>query len=433
MNRLHLNWELASSDERAQFLQSYLASIDFEPTSAELETCADYVLWGKDSTGFNASQAGDILLEGKSKTWTRDKKIESLDALIECPTFNEQTLKRAPVPTAAKRTVFSRNKALAQCPPHLVDTFKALFRSIDELDLAINLYDIAHGRRTKPPRQELEERFTEDERAQLEQSAAKWTQRKYLQKRHLLVELRREQYTLRDTYVSAVMRETLPEPEPIEEPPQFGLDVPVFPLGHVDEKDAALVFRGDEDLNPFAYSEAELGVISKLVWRKRTERPPHYFDFADLECVYELIGVDEDDVEGTIEPLLRTLDYYVERAGLTDSQKDILALKREKRKNQDIADYVNGKYGTSYTANYISTVFRQKIIVKINEAALLHKKIVENLFFEEDFKKCSKCGQWKLRTVDLFTRKKKSKDGFAARCKCCDKEVKLNKVVKEEE
>jgi hypothetical protein len=96
-------------------------------------------------------------------------------------------------------------------------------------------------------------------------------------------------------------------------------------------------------------------------------------------------------------------------------------MKIRKVKNIDIADIINKKWGKSYTANYISTIFRQRIIPKINEAAAYHLKLVSNVFFEEEFKTCTGCKQIMLRDTDNFTRKARSKDGFTARCKKCEK------------
>jgi hypothetical protein len=72
-------------------------------------------------------------------------------------------------------------------------------------------------------------------------------------------------------------------------------------------------------------------------------------------------------------------------------QREILDMKIRKVKNIDIADIINKKWGKSYTANYISTIFRQRIIPKINEAAAYHIKLVSNVFFEEEFKVCTGC------------------------------------------
>lgn len=108
-------------------------------------------------------------------------------------------------------------------------------------------------------------------------------------------------------------------------------------------------------------------------------------------------------------------------ADLNEMQSEILKMKCDKVKNPDIASYINKKYKKNYTANYISTIFRQKIIKQINEAAEYHLRLVENLFYPENFKECNCCGKTYLIDPKNFVRKTRSKDGFANRCKKCDK------------
>ena len=98
-------------------------------------------------------------------------------------------------------------------------------------------------------------------------------------------------------------------------------------------------------------------------------------------------------------------------------------MKLKKRKNSDIAYDINHKWKKAYTANYISTIFRQRIIPKINEAAAYHEKIIENLCFPEEFKTCTCCGRTLLKDSINFTKKSRSKDGFTARCKRCEKQA----------
>ena len=126
-------------------------------------------------------------------------------------------------------------------------------------------------------------------------------------------------------------------------------------------------------------------------------------------------------IESSLRQLLNTLDFYVERAELCEMHKEILDLKMKKVKNEDIAHSINKKYGKTYTPNYISTIFRQRIIPKINEAAAYHVKLVSNIFFEEEFKTCPACGLTLLRCPENFTRKSRSKDGYTSRCKKCEK------------
>ena len=429
-NRLRLDWSLNSSSERNEFASRYLAQLTFAPSDEELETISNYILWGKDPDGTSAVQKGEFQIETRNKTWQRDD-TDSLDAMLETPTFNEATIRH---PSEARikttREAFDRQKAFAECPPHLIPVFEDLFKRIDTIDLGINLYEFEHGRRKEPPRASLVNRFSQEEYDKIAQMASKWNQFKYLKQRHQLVELRREQFTLRDTYHDKVTRHTPIEPEIDSRAIDIDAEIPVYPLGLVNCPMGALLFREKEKLYPKAYTEEEQTKIIKFLWQKKSEvRPALFFDFGDLEHVYELFrqlnemetNIDELPIDSNLRQLIDTLKYYVELADLTDVQKEVLDLKIQKVKNQEIADYVNKKYNKSYTANYISTIFRQKIIPKINEGVNFHALILENICFEENFKKCSSCGRILLIDAENFVRKARAKDGFSSQCKICDK------------
>ena len=75
----------------------------------------------------------------------------------------------------------------------------------------------------------------------------------------------------------------------------------------------------------------------------------------------------------------------------------------------------------------MSTIFTQQVIKKITEAAQLHQLVVSNVFFKENFKKCSKCGDMVLKDANFFMRKGRASDGFASRCKLCEKEARGGK------
>ena len=58
-NRLHLDFQIESIEDRNKFLEEYLQREEFikKPlTEEELETCANYILWGKDKDGKSAVQ-----------------------------------------------------------------------------------------------------------------------------------------------------------------------------------------------------------------------------------------------------------------------------------------------------------------------------------------------------------------------------------------
>ena len=440
-NRLRLDFTISGTSERKDFVDHYVQRPEFlhKPLSEdELETIANYILWGKDNDGLNCTQRGEIQIETRNKTWQRDD-TESLDAMMESPTFNEASLRR---PTEARtriqREVFDRQRALAECPAHLVPVFEELFTRIDKLELSIHFYEFAHGRRKEEPRAALIKRFSESEVEAAKQIASKWNQFKYLKQRHLIVELRREQFTLRDSYIEKHLRHTPPEPDLDPVHLDFDAEIPVYPIGLVGTPFSNLIFKPAADLNPFTYTEKELDTLIHLYWDKTSNpRPVLFFDFGELEHVYELFGqlneleeeIDTLPLESNLKKLLDTLRYYITLTDLNEVQSEILDLKINKVKNQDIAQYINKKYSKSYTANYISTIFRQKIIPQINETARFHALILENMCFEENFKKCNGCGQWLLIDAQNFVRKSRSKDGFSTKCKKCDRADRQRKKV----
>ena len=432
-NRLKLDFSIQTTDGRRDFVNEYVQLPQFQKNplnESELETIANYILWGKDEDGLSISQKGLVQIETRNKTWQRDD-TESLDALLESPTFSEASLRR---PTEARtrvaREVFDRKKTLGECPAHLVPVFEDLFKRIDSIELALNFYEFSHGRRKEPPRDQLQKRFSAEEIEAAQQAVTKWNQFRYLKQRHLIVELRREQFTLRDTYIEKHVRHTPPEPEIEPVDPDFDAEIPVYPLGLAAGPIGGLVFKEEENLNPSTYTENELSRVLRFYWDKKSEsRPAIFFDFTELEHIYELfsqLNELEDSicalsVNSNLGKLLDTLKYYISLTDLTEAQQEILNLKIDKTKNQDIADHINKKYNKSYTANYISTIFRQKIIPRINETAEFHAKVIENLSFPENFKKCTGCGKTLLIDPDKFVRKSRSKDGFATRCKICDR------------
>lgn len=424
-NRLNLNFLLDSQEERVQFLSEYFNSHDFTLNESELETCADYLLWGKNTKGENS--AADHSIELTSK-YTPVSREESLDALLEQPTFSENMIRPlTSPPTKIKREVFSRESALKEAPAYLRPIFEDLFHQIDRIDLEINFYEIAHGKRTNPPRDSLLQ-LPIDEQLELEAHANTLTQFQYLKLRRRLIELRREQYTFRDSYTTLVSRTTPVYHTSIDTNAGLDSDIPIYPLGVFGKEHIhSLLFK--EQIYPEQYSAADLEIVSRAYWEFQNKRPRFYIDFCNPNHVHELFDIffeiqaaaEDQSIEQNLDDLLRTLEYYCRHASLTDIQHEILELKIQKCHNQDIAAHINTKYQKTYSANYISTIFCQKIIPAINAAAAFHAKLISNIFFPENFKQCITCGEHLLIDEENFIHKTRSKDGYANRCKRCDK------------
>ena len=277
-NRLNLDFSLTSREARTQYIYAYLDAIPFTPTPTELDTMAKYILWGENENGLNGRQEG-LQLETTSKTWD-EKNLESLDALVESPTFNESSI-RGPSnpPTKIVREVFSRSETRKSAPPYILDTFETLWRNIDETELLISLYELKSGRRTSPIRQVLLDRFTAPDLEKLRERAQSIQPFTYLKLKHQLVDLRREQYTIRDSYAPVIPSQPTPQFGPISFE-TFEVEIPVFPLGiRHNNALSRKIFRRDRFPEPGDFSTQDLEKISTLLWEKKARK--FYFDFGD--------------------------------------------------------------------------------------------------------------------------------------------------------
>lgn len=443
INRLKLDFSLTTNVERKEFLDNYLQQEQFinrPPTPDELEMMANYILWGKDpKTGLNSEQEGLVTIDTKHKTWQK-KDMASLDELFEQPTFCETSLSAlGSTQYRVPKQVFSRDEALAQCPASMREEFVKLFRDIDKLELQIYYWEREHNKHERDPRPSLLKKFDEEEQRELREAAKDWTQHTYLKKRHLLVELRQEQYQMKDAYSASVQMYAPDDPPPAA--PDFGVEIIILPLGLADDGIGKIVFRPFRELNHKSFSQNALKGISDFYWTMRDKQKnvssnsSSYIDMRDPEHVFQVLNqlcdleevAREKSFGSNLRPLLDTLLYYIEQADLSSSQREILQMKLDKKKNVDIARAINEKYKKTYSVNYISTIFRQKIIPKICAAASYHEQVVSVLFFEEEFKQCNCCGETYLLDALNFVRKSRSKDGFSERCKRCDKKIRQEK------
>ncbi len=452
-NRLHLDFKLKTNSERAEFVKNYVLTPQFKsfpPTPEELETMANYILWGIDPvTGLNSRQSKEVDLKTRYGTWDNQDQT-SLDQLMVSETFNEASVHELGSTAVFKkpREVFDREKELSRAGA-LKDDLRALFMAIDKLDYQISYYELRHGRRTKPIREELLSRLNEAgiPLASLEEPTDHWGQYLYLKKKHELVELRREQYLLRDAYAPTFQAAVTPTPGLGNTKADFGVEIKVLPLGLRYKTDGAtLVFKDFERLTPEGLTEEDLKKISETYWNARDleavrtkatsgAKPLRILDFRNGFQVQQIVAMiqeveqwaEQADFDSNINYLIDTFWYYVRQAQLDDCMTEILKLKIKGEKNQKIAEIVNEKYNKSYTTNYISTIYCQRIIGKITEAADRHLTLIENIWYPEEWKRCTGCGHLLLKDSVNFTKKTRASDGFSSKCKVCEKLARQSK------
>ena len=434
LNRLNLDWKLNLRTERTRFVEDYLASIPFVPTEEELETISNYILWGKNSSiekdGPARLKDDGLFLESK---WTGTVQVESLDELVESPTFSENEVRSIDAPAPKRvREVFSREKARKYASQTVLENLEALWYQIDTTELTINFYELAHGKRKNPPRQQLLDRLSPPDIEAARAKAAKLNQRTYLKLRHQLKDLRDQQYPFQDTYIHTLMPLKAHTYQELGSSSEFGSDIQVLPLGlkcgGLNAGFYAKIFNKERMPAPEDFSEEELGLVSNLVWKKVESKKT--FDFSNTEHLYRLFDMwddlnDKKEESESLRMFMETAEVYIELAQLDDKEKLILDMKVQKKSNQDIQEEVFREFGHKYQLNYISTLYCKKILEKIAAAAKDHKEVCENLFFPENFKKCKDCGEWLLLDEKNWMKRKRSNDGFSPRCKRCEKKKRL--------
>ena len=107
---------------------------------------------------------------------------------------------------------------------------------------------------------------------------------------------------------------------------------------------------------------------------------------------------------------------------------DIVAWKQDGKTNAEIHTLLLHKYNVNHSAEYISSLWRNKIPKVIAEYAK-DEYLIWHFTHEAEgtWKKCSCCGQTKLAHNRFFSKNNTSKDGFYSLCKECRNAKNKNK------
>ena len=117
-----------------------------------------------------------------------------------------------------------------------------------------------------------------------------------------------------------------------------------------------------------------------------------------------------EDFDAVADRALRDHPYY----------ERLVELKIDGKQNTDIQDTLQLEFGIRHTAEYISSLWRNKIPKMI--AGQAEDEFLDWWYLEVEkgqYKKCSRCGQIKLAHNKYFSKNKTSKDGFYSICKEC--------------
>lgn len=97
----------------------------------------------------------------------------------------------------------------------------------------------------------------------------------------------------------------------------------------------------------------------------------------------------------------------------------IVELKIDKQTNVEIQKILQKEFNTTYSIEYISNLWRNKIPRLISQVAREQFINWWYKYYNLPMKKCTKCGQIKPAHNDFFSKNKTSKDHFYSICKKC--------------
>ena len=388
---VNLDFSIPTSTGRRDYIEEYIANnSDKKFSASDLETIANYILYGKDEdSGESIVDRKEVQIKTKYNSYSK-KEPESLDELIESPTFDER--------------IFNINKNRYKNIKPKIDRekdfdipgIKELWKTIDRYQYII---DVNTGKIND---------FT----------APKLSSVELYKFKHMVIDLRRQQFYLKDMVKPTICMfgtnarkvyqiEDYSIPFDIE-----SSDFSIAPLG-------VLIRKDQKFLNPREYRGEDY---------QYNKEAKYIIDFRNPDHIYYLLENYEDlrigalnKPESTIGFLLDTLDFYIDLSDFNEQKKLILEHKKARIQNEVIKEKLSKEFGLTYSANYISTIWKQKICKEISEAAKLHFDYYLNRKNQFKWKKCNQCGKIKLKDTREFMRKSRSSDGLSNRCKDCDK------------
>lgn len=391
MSKFKLDFDIYSSKDRLDAIKK----IPLETLNkSELETVTNYVLYGKDEDGTSCVDRKEIQIKTKFNSYNRDKVV-SLDELMENPAFDETIFQR-------NRTIYKKgkpsiDKEKAKNIPGMVELWEQIDRLADILDQNTGKKEFIEG-------------------------TPKLDQKEIYYLNHHLIQLRTQQYYLWDSQFPSIIAQKN-KAEYHTNPVDQQMNYPIYPRGVMRFQNDPLFTepRRDKLQQHSVMREEERDKI------KESGKP--YFDFTNPDHVYQLIQHYEEIKyyvkqmpDSALNNLLWTLDFYIEKARLSEQQALIVRDKKNRCPNKEIAQHLHDELGIYHQENYISTIWNKSVKL-ITDAVELNFDEYLCKDYDKAWKKCSRCGKELLRDSRNFVKKAKAADGLTSRCKCCDKEL----------
>lgn len=403
--------------DRVVAVREILDQLDTDPSPAELEQMATYILYGKDENGLNAMQRGEVTDGNRrySSFKKKDDKLLSLDEILENPLTDQSAF--APLhekqyytkkkPTIVKPKYDKKTGELIDPGDSTIPGMTDLWEAIAHLEhmLAVN-----------------EGRLPPDEHTRILPDSYRVYQLK-----HVLIDVRRHQYYLKDAYKPQIHFQKLDRPRP-----QFydwSCDTFYWmPLAKWQERVShALLHTISRDIADYETRTLDNGEV-EVKWVVRH----HTFDWTNIYHVRALINnyntlyeAFRDKLDTYARTIIFDFERYCEMANFSPIRQFILEKKIQKWGYADIVLELFKCYGVNYTENHLCTILSKEIPEKITLAAKKHDALVYTP--PDQFKKCYTCGKLLPANNLFFVKNRSRKDKLSSNCKECERLRRIEK------
>lgn len=413
-----LDFSIQRDKDRLAAVQQIIDTLNYDPSATELEQMASYILYGKDENGQNSIQRNETTDKNKRyKSYkTKDDKVESLEEIMEVPGFDEQQIR-----SAYKREAYTVPKPCIRHPKYdkktgeMIDPgdsdVPGMIEQWEIIDRWQHMLDVAQG---KTPPKEGDSIITEPYRI--------------YQLKHNLIDIRKHQYYLKDSFKPEIHFQGLDHPKP-----QFydwsGDAFYWLPKDKWQERvDHSYTSRISRNLSD--YETRGEGDNLEVKWVVCE----HNFDWENPRHVRALINhyhtlyeAMRDKLNTYGRTLLWDLERYTELCNFSELRLFLLELRKAGMAYEDILEELRAKYAMEYSPNYLVSIVSTEIPNKI--ARMARKLRIENEAPIEDRKKCIHCGRLLPKDPLFFSRNNAHKDGLSNTCKDCDRESRIKRGV----
>ena len=413
-----LDFSIVRDIDRMKAVEEILDTLNTDPTQTELEQMASYILYGKDENGKNSIQRNETVDNNKRyKSYkTKDDKVQSLDEIMEAPGFDEQQLR-----SAYKRDAYTVPKPCINKPKYdkktgeMIDPgdsdVPGMIEQWEIIDRWQRMLDIAQG---KIAANETDTLVTDSYRT--------------YQIKHNLIDIRRHQYYLKDSYKPTIHFQNLDHPKA-----QFydWCGDSFYWISRADWQyrvDHSYTSRISKNIKDYEVrGEGDTLEVKWIVCQHTFdwENPKHVR--ALLNQYHQLYDAMRDKLDTYARSLLWDFDRYVSMCDFTELRLFLINLRKQGYVYEDILEEMEHTYGITYSPNYLVSVISSEIPNKIARVARKNRLLIETP--PEEMKECIHCGKKFPKDPLFFSRNKSHKDGLSSTCKICDRIDRVKKGV----